>query len=80
MKVLDAPADAEYIALSYVWEQVQQLSWPKSLPEQMETVVVVPSTISDAAKLTLRLGKQFLWVDRLCIDHQNHEQSVSRLP
>jgi hypothetical protein len=51
------PFTIKYVALSYVWGSGP----PGTLPE-----VVV-----DAVELTRKLGLQYLWVDRLCIDQSN---------
>ena len=71
MAVLAAPATVEYLALSYVWSKYDGRSYEPPTSEKTSTTPSITPTISDAAELTLRLGKQFLWVDRLCIDQDN---------
>lgn len=73
MTVVPAPENAEYLALSYVWSKSGDRVGNSS-PGQMTGPVAVTATIGDAARLVLRLGKQFLWVDRLCIDQYSLEQ------
>jgi hypothetical protein len=47
----------KYVALSYVWGRGPAEDWPR--------------VILDAADTTRRLGFEYLWVDRLCIDQSN---------
>lgn len=50
-----------YVALSYVWGP-PSTDWPQ--------------TILDAVEVTKRLGEQYLWVDRLCINQSDlHEKN-----
>ncbi|KAK5736054.1 hypothetical protein LTR17_007725 [Elasticomyces elasticus] len=57
------PKDAEYAALSYVWEQ-------DTLPAEPATLVHAP-TIRDAIALARELSFQWLWIDRLCINQKD---------
>lgn len=79
-KVIPALHNCQYIALSYLWgpsETMKQShqnegSPPDSIP------LVCPEVIEDAMEVTKRLGHQYLWIDRYCIDqndkHQKHTQ------
>lgn len=60
--------DASYAALSYVWGNVpaQPLLSPQTLP--------LPKTIEDALSVCLRVGIQYMWVDRYCIDQGNPQE------
>jgi hypothetical protein len=51
------PWTMKYVALSYVWGRGPAEDWPR--------------VILDAADTTRRLGFEYLWVDRLCIDQPN---------
>jgi hypothetical protein len=69
----------DYVALSYVWGKgpLEPYVYPM-LPESL------PLVIRDAMALVLRLGLQYLWVDRYCIwqdePGQTHKMSqVSRM-
>ncbi|RSL50375.1 hypothetical protein CEP54_011938 [Fusarium duplospermum] len=59
--VVNCPDQCDYLALSYVWGGVH----PEDGALEAGTL---PQTIEDAITLTKGLGKQYLWVDALCID------------
>lgn len=78
MTVVSAPDNAEYLALSYVWSKPR--SWfAASSSEPIPVPAAMSPTIDDAARLALRLGKDFLWVDRLCIDQHNLAQQRQQI-
>jgi hypothetical protein len=53
----------DYLALSYVWGGVDQRSYQLG-----SKLGKLPQTIEDAIQFAGKLGKQYLWVDSLCID------------
>ncbi|KAF2679910.1 HET-domain-containing protein [Lentithecium fluviatile CBS 122367] len=60
----------EYVALSYVWG---------STPEDLQDW---PKTVLDAIETTKRLGFQYLWVDRCCINQSDMDEKsylISRM-
>jgi hypothetical protein len=59
LAVEERPWSESYVALSYVWGSPSG-DWPQ--------------TILDAAEVTKRLGEQYLWVDRLCINQSNLQE------
>jgi hypothetical protein len=63
--------DTAYVALSYVWGNVpvRSLLDPQALP--------LPKTIEDALSVCLRVGIQYMWVDRYCIDQGNAQEKHS---
>ena len=64
-KVINYPeTGCEYVALSYVWGGVAQKSFRLG-----STLLRLPQTIEDAIACVRILGKQYLWVDSVCIDH-----------
>lgn len=77
-----APRNASYLALSYVWGQVDvvktfkanshQLQKPGAL-EGAESIVTLPKTVRHAMFLTRMLGERYLWVDSLCIVQDDGE-------
>lgn len=74
--IVPASPACEYAALSYVWgtseaarnslmatsSNINILETPQGLDSQD-----VPATVKDAMTACEKLGKQYLWVDRLCI-------------
>jgi hypothetical protein len=68
----------KYVALSYIWRSVsnfrltkanrKRLLEPDSLSKVWE---MLPRTIQDAITLVQRLGAQYLWVDSLCLLHND---------
>lgn len=65
----------DYLALSYVWGGVAQPSF--QLGSQLK--VKLPQTIEDAIDLVRRLGKQYLWVDSLCIDQNDDKDKEKQI-
>ncbi|KAF2260344.1 hypothetical protein CC78DRAFT_473146, partial [Lojkania enalia] len=73
-KVIDAPKNARYFALSYVWGGVTQfhlssenavyLSQPRSLLEHIDGI---PVAIRDAMSFVRGCNERYVWVDSLCI-------------
>ncbi|KAK6957356.1 hypothetical protein Daesc_000140 [Daldinia eschscholtzii] len=79
----------EYIALSYVWGNVEQLSTttenldllrkPGALKDPEVMKLPISKTTSHAISLTRRLKIQYLWVDTLCIVQDDHKHKQSEL-
>lgn len=65
-KICPLPPDASYVCLSYVWGPT------KDVP--VNRTGSLPKTIEDAMYVTKKLGFDYLWVDRYCIDQCNHEE------
>lgn len=63
-RVIDAPVDCAYSALSYVWGNAlhEKLLPAGRLPPGVD------ATIEDAIAVTIDLGLRYLWVDRYCIN------------
>ncbi|KAF8132043.1 heterokaryon incompatibility protein-domain-containing protein [Boletus edulis] len=68
------PAGCDYIALSYVWGGVEQPSYKLG-----EILPTVPATLEDAMVVTGTLGKQYLWVDSLCIYQNNSVEKATQM-
>jgi hypothetical protein len=73
-KIVQDDGDLPYAALSYVWgsslEATSSTSEPElpindSLPSQL------PKTIEDAIVFTKKLGLNYLWIDRYCINQRD---------
>jgi hypothetical protein len=58
------PWGTTYVALSYVWG---------STPEDLKDW---PKTVLDAVEVTKKLGLQYLWVDRLCINQADDNEKA----
>lgn len=87
--VVEAPLHCPYIALSYVWGSVKQhelrdntvdcLSRDEALSEGQADL---PQSVKDALQFCRLLGRQYLWVDRLCIkqdDEKDKEQHIDNM-
>jgi hypothetical protein len=68
--------DCSYIALSYVWGGVKQERF--QLGSELKSIRL-PQTIEDAITLTVRLRKQYLWVDSICIDQTNDADKADQI-
>jgi hypothetical protein len=72
--------DNPYVTLSYVWGQPQnavQDQLPDDLPDQLPDDL--PNTIEDAITVTQKLGFQYLWIDRYCINQSNKQQAYTQI-
>ena len=66
----------EYIALSYVWGGIEQASFERGsrIPEKD-----LPQTIEDAMEFCRRMGKNYLWVDSVCIYQPDLAHKLSQI-
>lgn len=64
----------QYLALSYVWGGVHQHAYQLG-----SKLADLPAVIDDAIHFTRLLGKQYLWVDSLCIDQSNEEDKERQI-
>lgn len=87
-RLLDSSAHQDYVALSYVWGDVQQSYVPaggaySALTKKGALLELKPpKTIVDAMQLIQRLGLRYLWVDALCIkqdDFSDKEEQIARM-
>ncbi|OQO00643.1 hypothetical protein B0A48_13133 [Cryoendolithus antarcticus] len=70
---LDMMESTPYLALSYVWSEVDNDVQDPSGDLQ---IVTWSPLIEDAMSTTLKLGYQFLWIDRYCIDEEHRTQQI----
>jgi hypothetical protein len=70
----DATQQLPYIALSYVWGNVEQKG--AVLNTRLDRL---PQTIEDAMEVVRKLGKDYLWVDALCIDQSDEEHKREQI-
>lgn len=57
-EVVNAPANCEYVALSYVWGSVQ------SDNDDLTSMRILPRVIEQSLIVASELGFKFLWIDR----------------
>ena len=74
-RVVDYPEPpCDYLALSYVWGGVSQRDFQVGT-----TLDKLPQTIEDAMLVVTELGKQYLWVDSLCIDQRDKTDKAHQI-
>lgn len=74
-----------YVALSYVWGQVDMLKTTTETVDALQqpgaldanTCLNIPAVVRHAIALLPQLGERYLWVDSLCIT-QNDAESLTR--
>lgn len=78
--MVETPIHREYFALSYVWGGVEQVRLTKGNKDLLMRpgalaglASQLPKTIRDAIDLVRLLGKQYLWVDCLCLVQDDDE-------
>ena len=67
----------QYLALSYTWGPKL-----KSVGEDNDLEFLsddLPDTIEDAITVTRKLGFQYLWIDRYCINQQNEKEASAQI-
>ena len=67
----------DYLALSYVWGGFEQIIPNAGRPGTALTGL--PRTVEDAISFVKMLGKQFLWVDSVCIDQNNSDEKLQQM-
>ncbi|KAJ7537170.1 hypothetical protein O6H91_12G101300 [Diphasiastrum complanatum] len=85
-RIMKAPANCRYVALSYVWGQARMLQATKSNSAELEKDgglsmhhQELPQTIKDAMLLVPKLGERYLWVDSLCIIQDDPDDKHSQI-
>ncbi len=87
-RIIPASEYVEYLALSYVWGPPPSIepSCDKGSVPSLESSHVgilsenaVPRVINDAIGVTRTLGYRYLWVDRYCIDQNDHEHKCAQI-
>lgn len=80
-RLVEASASSRYLALSYVWGGTPQyktttgaLGTLKTKNSLRKFEYQMPQCIRDAIELVTKLGERYLWVDCLCITHDDEEQ------
>ncbi|KFY31101.1 hypothetical protein V493_01386 [Pseudogymnoascus sp. VKM F-4281 (FW-2241)] len=77
LKIVPAPQDAKYVALSWVWGPQSGLDGQARCDRGPDGVLRLPSTlpllIADSVSVTKALDYQYLWVDKFCIDQSDDD-------
>lgn len=85
-RLVPASTAARYVALSYVWGNVETLKTYSTNFKQLSQNggistqdARIPRSIQDAIVFTKAIGEHFLWVDSLCIIQDDEEQKHSQI-
>ena len=87
-RILDSSTRQDYVALSYVWGDVEQIYLPPGgayselTKKRSLRNLKLSKTIADAMQLIEQLGLRYLWVDALCInqdDLSDKERHIARM-
>ncbi|KAI0123505.1 heterokaryon incompatibility protein-domain-containing protein [Xylariales sp. AK1849] len=70
-EIVAADTSFTYLALSYVWGEVQFTGLHHHARSRCVLPSELPSVIRDAIDVTAQLGFRYLWVDQLCIDQSD---------
>jgi hypothetical protein len=82
------PKDLSYLALSYCWGSGRSLCTTSETVKSFRDGIdfgIVPAVLLDAAEVTRKLGEEYIWIDRLCIqqddpvDWQQHALIMARI-
>ena len=83
---LDGDLYEPYVALSYVWGQVNMFQALKSNIEELQRdnalkndLFPIPCVVRDAFGLVILLNEQYLWVDCLCIVQDDEETKMAQI-
>jgi hypothetical protein len=88
LRLVQTSVSARYLALSYIWGELQQLKLTDSnlVELQKEQSLVsywheIPQVIKDAIEAVRQLKEKYLWVDALCIvqDGENFHFNASHM-
>lgn len=76
-RILPAPIECEYVAVSYVWGE--STCQGQELPSNSWLPFPAPLMIEDAISSTRTLGFRYLRVDKYCIDQNSHSLKDSMI-
>ncbi|KAH6962994.1 heterokaryon incompatibility protein-domain-containing protein [Fusarium avenaceum] len=71
-KLEPLPADAKFVALSYVWGASTSTGPAKSAS-------MFPRTIEDSITVALELGIAYIWIDRYCVPQQDCPDKLEQI-
>lgn len=82
--VVNSSTKDRYLALSYVWGGALQVTLNRqnyaclTIPNGIR-LEDLPTTIADALNVVIQMGERYLWVDRLCILHDDERDTMQQL-
>lgn len=78
-KLVDAPPGCRYVALSYVLGKTNNNTATSSAPQASMSPKAndkrFEKVIEDSITVTQALGLQYLWIDKICIDHSDYNNT-----
>jgi len=78
-RVIMAPSDSKYVALSYVWDGPVPTGHANSQDRHSLDLCSWPKVITDSIQVTLDIGLKYLWVDRYCINQDDDEDKATQI-
>jgi hypothetical protein len=78
-KIIEAPHECKYAALSYRWGQPPLQPSACGVQILGEDLPRLPKTIEDSISITKELGLRYLWIDKYCIDQSNKEEKFRHI-
>jgi Heterokaryon incompatibility protein (HET) len=76
--IIPAPAEWQYVALSYVWGCPTSPTTGTEAQDIQPTLQNAPKVVKDAIEVTLKLHLRYLWVDRYCTTNRTQTTSMSK--
>jgi hypothetical protein len=77
--IIQAPAECQYVALSYVWGCHTSPTTGTEDQNIQSTLQNAPKVVNDAIDVTLKFHLRYLWVDRYCIDQSNKDDKHNQI-
>jgi Heterokaryon incompatibility protein (HET) len=78
--IVPAPLHCNYVALNYVWGRPATEMQHSSANDAFDLrASSFPNVVKDAIEISQKLGFNYLWVDRYCIDQHNAEEKHSQI-
>ncbi|KAH7019581.1 heterokaryon incompatibility protein-domain-containing protein [Ilyonectria destructans] len=81
LRVVAAPRNAEYVALSWVWgpQSAAQAGCELGTDGARKLPSTLSLLMSDTLSVTKALGYKYLWVDKFCIDQTNENVKLEQI-
>ncbi|KUJ15885.1 HET-domain-containing protein [Mollisia scopiformis] len=84
-QVCEAPSNASYVALSYVWAKttavnvVPVASFESNPVKSLPLLHSMSQTITDSICVTKQLGFTYLWIDKYCIKQHDNAHKMAQI-